>query len=110
MWQKIRPFLSLRLFLRVLAGLALISGGILLLFLPGPGTVLIFLGLILVLGLTADDVADWVRKVFPRLDEEKTEAILRHRWIRPFRRKRRVMLDDPEAGAETDSGPDVEDL
>lgn len=99
--QVIRSF-PLRLVLRIGLGILFILVGVALLFLPGPGLVVIIAGLV-VLGFTVDDIVDVCRKVIPGFDEQMAESILRHRFLRAFRRKKRAILDPPDAeGSEED--------
>jgi len=96
--------LSIRLALRIVLGILLILVGIVLLFIPGPGLLFIIFGLV-VLGFTVDDIVDVCRKVIPGFTEERAEAILNHRFLRPFRRKKWASLnwkrkDTPETDDE----------
>jgi hypothetical protein len=89
--KKVIRSLSIRLVLRIILGVLLILVGFVLLFLPGQGLLLILLGLV-VLGFTVDDIVDVCRKVIPGFTEERAEAILNHRFLRPFRRKKWASL------------------
>jgi hypothetical protein len=89
--KQIGRFFAGRLWLRVVGGVFLVLLGIVLGPLPGPGLLVSASGLV-VLGLTADDLVRWGRKVIPGFDERKAESVLQHPAVRPFRKKRWVSL------------------